>query len=245
MGRKLIHGDPAIFSQIRFDLAHLQHHGYDLRIDLHILGQKDLSSGELRFVRGLPGRYIFPLDSRFEFLQHCRGKQRLGNKAVYTCLQGIFQNIVPAVSGQDDDGGFIPDNGADLACRFNAVHFRHLPVDQDQIVRFPSGMAQPHHLNGLLPGSGILRGDPCFFQHQAGMFTGDRIVINDQHRHIVGMNLIVTVMSFIPIRVRERHRHNKSGAFAFLAFHLDVAVHHLHNIFRDGQAKAGTAVSAG
>ena len=114
MLRELFYRNFAVESMVYFNLLHAQQHHDDFRIDSHIFRQKDTAPLQFRLSLFLYRDNVFPFHSLTEFFHHICRKQRLGNKAVHTGRDGFFRNIVPAVSRQDDDGGFIAHDPANL-----------------------------------------------------------------------------------------------------------------------------------
>ena len=245
MVRHLFHGDPAVDGQIDLHAPCLQDHLHDLRVDLHIFRQEDVPAVEV----GLGLLLLLPdslaVHGGPEFLDHGGGEQGLGQEAVHARLEGLLQDIVPAVGGQYDDGGLIAHDLADAAGRLDAVHLRHLPVHQNQIVGFAARMAEPYQLDRLPAGGGGLRVDSRLAQHQLRVLAGDGVVIDDQHAHVLRMDLARLLAVLPAVGVHEGHCDGKDRALPLLALDLDRAVHHLHDTLRDGQAEPGAAVSVG
>ena len=237
--------DFPVFRKIGFHLPRLQHHGHDLRIDLHILRQKNAAAPQLRFLL-LPARGdSFALHGGLKFIQNRCYKKRLGNKAVNPCLQGFFQHIIPAVGRQDDDCGLVADDLPDPPRRFHAVHLRHLPIQEDQVIGLPSRVAQFYLFDCFRTGRREVCGNARLFQHQLSMLAGDRVVINDQHAHLARRDHNVFLSVFVPGGIHQSDLHIEGGADTFFGLHLNVAVHHLHNVLRDRHAEAGASVPAG
>ena len=75
------------------------------------------------------------------------------------------------------------------------------------------------------------------------MTAGDGIVIHNENAHLARMDFHVFFVVF-PVRIGQSDIDGECGSFSLLALHLDGAVHHLHDILRDGHAQAGASVPA-
>ena len=75
------------------------------------------------------------------------------------------------------------------------------------------------------------------------MFQGDRVVVDHQHVHFLRVQLSLR-HGALPFGFCQCYRYGKGGSLPFLALHLNMTVHQLHDILRDGHAQAGAAVFA-
>ena len=142
-----LHRDLAVPGMVDLHLAHGQDHDHDLGVDLHVLRQEDPAALEVGF-RGSRGSLLFA-EGLAEFIHDRLREEGLGDKGVHAGAQGFVRHVVPVVGGQDDDGGFVAHDFADPPGGLDAVHLRHLPVDQDQVVGLLAGVAEPDHLHSL------------------------------------------------------------------------------------------------
>ena len=142
-----IHSDAAVLCQVDIHFTHCQHHSHDLGVHRHVFGQEHAASLEV----GADGRHRLALllEGRLELVEHAACEQRLGNEGVHASVDCLVCHLVPVVGGQDDDGGVIADDRSDLPRRLDAVHVRHLPVNEQQVVVCSPGMTDLHHLYSL------------------------------------------------------------------------------------------------
>ena len=101
-------------------------------------------------------------------------------------------------------------------------------------------MPQPYHLDGFLPGVAYFGTDADGFQHQLRMLTGHFVVIHHQDAELLRTDIAVSGRFLFPVIVGQCHGNRKGAAFSFFTLHLDLPVHHLHDVLRDGQAQPST-----
>ena len=106
-------------------------------------------------------------------------------------------------------------------------------------------MPQLHHVEAFIAGLRGVADDTDLTQYDLRMLQRDRIVIDDQHAHFMGIKLAVIHASGPPGGFAHGNRYGKGGAGAFFTFHLDMAVHKLHDVLCDRHSESGAAVSVG
>ena len=75
------------------------------------------------------------------------------------------------------------------------------------------------------------------------MFAGDGVVVDNQDAHILRAEFFGSAL--YPVGSPQRDGDGERRTDALFAVHRDVAVHHLHDVLRDGHAQPGTAVFIG
>ena len=243
MAGEHLHGHLAVFRHVHIDLPHAQDHDHNLRVEGHVFRQQDAAAFQVRLDKA--PTFLLLLKRVAELVHHRSGEQGLGHKAVHPGLLCLFRHVVPVVGSQDDDGRVVAHDGTDPAASLHPVHLRHLPVYQDQVVGFTAGMAHPHHFNRFRAGQGRFAADAHLPHHQLGVFAGHRVVVDDQHAHILRLQVVRVRMETLPFRALQGQRHGKGGSFPLFAFHFNRSLHHFHQVLGDGHAQPRTAVLAG
>ena len=104
-------------------------------------------------------------------------------------------------------------------------------------------MPEPHFFQGFRAGSGELAADACLPQHDLRVLQRDGIIIHHQHIQFLVIDVALQHAG-VAVGFAQRDRHGEGRPFSLFAFHFDMAVHQLHDAFRDGHTKAGAAVFA-
>ena len=243
MAAEHIHRNPPVLGDFSIDRPHAQHHHHDLGIHRNVLRQQDVAARQI----GAPvyQRLVFPLEGFAEFVHHASGKQRLGHKGVHAGFFGIVGDVVPVERREDDDRRVVPFDGPNLAGGFNTVHLRHAPVDQDQVIVLPAGMAELYLFDALKAGLRGVAGDADLPQYDLGVLQRNRIVVYHKHAHLPRVQVAVVDGAALSGGLAQRDGHGERRALALLALHFDMAVHQLHNALGDRHAQSGAAVAAG
>ena len=243
MPGELLHGDPAVFRHIQNDLAHAKYHRHDFYIDRHIFSQQDVPS----FQVGAPHLTgcIFLPERIPELIHDTAGKERLRNKGVHAGLRRFIRHIIPVVRSQYNDRRVMADDGTDLPRRLHAVHLRHLPVNEQQVIIPPAGVVQLYHFKR--PGAA--------FRHIAvysdlskdhfGVLQGNLVVINYKDAHFTGIHFSVLSDAVPVLRFSQRHIDGERRADALFAFHLYAAIHQLNDALRNRHAEARAPIPVG
>ena len=74
---------------------------------------------------------------------------------------------------------------------------------------------------------------------------GNTVVIDHQNAHIARVQLAYMRLESFVVRLVQRDGHLERSALPFSAFHLNVAVHELHDVLRDWHAEPSATVFAG
>lgn len=147
-------------------------------------------------------------------------------------------DVSPVVSGENDDGYVIADNAPYLAGGFQSVHFRHFPVDDDEMV-IPVHLVSRHHFpDGLDAGEDIFAPDSGFIEHLCRAFADAPVIIDDECAKFPQAGKVECVV--FGILQFEGNRYRECRPFTGFAFHIDAAVHHVDNIFGNGHPQAGS-----
>jgi hypothetical protein len=133
---------------------------------------------------------------------------------------------------------------SNLVRQLEAVHARHLEVEQRQVERAASHVGGPQHGEGGRPiggGAGVhapaaklpFEDQPIRLVviHDQGAGAGQR---RARGRHRQGHGL----------RAFQRNDEPEGAAPPWLAVHPDLAAHQAHELARDGEPETGTAVAA-
>ena len=237
---KLIHGNLSVLRHVRFNLPHLKNHDHDFRIDGHVFRQQDTATAEVRLL--ILHDRAFLLERVPEFIQHRSRKQRLGHKRVHTGVSRFIGNIVPVVGSQDNDGSILANDGTNLPGRFHPVHFRHLPVYQNQVIGFPAGTAHPHHLHPFPAGQRCFAVNTNLPHYYFCVFAGNGIIVDNKHAHILWLQVFRFFLLCFTARISQCNGYGERGTPALFTFHFNITVHQLHQAFGNRHAQSCTAV---
>ena len=238
MRSKEVDGDLTVLCNVGIDLAALQDHLQDVRIDLDVFCHEHAQTRKINRLATVIRAHLLPVCVN-EFFNDVRREQRLCQEAVDAALQCLFKDVIPSVCREDYDRGFIAyDLPYPLRC-LHTVKDGHLPVNEDEVIGLVTHMAELDHLYSFLAARSDLGRDPGLLENESGMFACDRIVIDDEDRHLARMDVELLLDSAGAVGIRERNGDGKGGALALLAFDVDRAVHHLDYVLGDGKAEAG------
>ena len=137
------------------------------------------------------------------------------------------------------------DDFTDTLCRFNAIHFGHFPVDQEQIIVLPSSVTDANLVHALPTGFRSIAVYTHLAENDLGVLQRDSVVVDHQDTHIMRNQIIFFVPEVLSVRFTQRNGHRKHSALAFFAFYLNVAVHQFHDTLGDRHTQACRAVAAG
>ena len=185
---------------------------------------------------------IFSSKGFFKLIDYIPGKEGLGNKGIYPCFPGHFSYFIPIIGSKDNDRCMVAYDLSYLSGGFYPVHFRHLPVDQYQIVIFPSSMLYSDHLHGFPAGCDRFTLYTDLFHNNTCMLAGDRIVINDKYAHLTRVDLSIIELHLLIIGFLKSYRNLEDTSHIFLAFHLYVSVHQFHYALCNGHSQTGTSI---
>lgn len=82
-----------------------------------------------------------------------------------------------------------PKRRSDLTRRLDAVHSRHLPIDEDQVVGIATSMADLGHFDALGAIQRLIAADAQLPEHHLCMFACYGVVVDHEHRQVVRMQL--------------------------------------------------------
>ena len=190
-------------------------------------------------------RLVFPLEGVAEFIHHASGEQRLGHKGVHAGFPCLVGDVVPVERREDDDRRVVPFDGPNLAGGFNAVHLRHAPVDQDQVIFRSARVAELYLFDAFKAGLRGIAADAELPQYDLGVLQRNRIIIDHKHAHLARVQSAVVDAATPAGGFAQRDGHGERRALALLALHFDMAVHQFHDALGDRHAEAGAAVTAG
>ena len=173
-----------------------------------------------------------PLDGLFE-VGH---KEGLGQEVLNAHLQGLLFDVLPVIGGEEQDGNLVgivlPDEPGGL----HAVQIRHLPVQQDQVVRFARLPGGAHHLNGGGAAGGVV-GDDAGHRHLPHDVPADVLVVV-RHDHPGNPVLLPELRVVLPLLNAQIQFHGEGTAYAGLALYADLAAHQVHQVLGDRHAQA-------
>ena len=164
-----------------------------------------------------------------------RREEGLGKERVCPGLARPLFDGRPVVGRNNDDQGFRPNHFADAARGLDAVHLRHFPVDEADVIAVATFVGV-HDLIERLP----RRQDPLGRnahppQDEGRIFAGVEVVVDDEHFHIPRYLLFFLDMAVGGERKREFD--GEARAFVLLAPYPDGAVHERDKVVRDGEPK--------
>ena len=144
---ELLESDSTVFGEVDIDFSHAQHHGHDFSVYLHVFGEEDMTALQV-YVIFLHRSALF-LEGFPELVEHAACEQRFGHERVYAGFSRFQCDFVPVVGRQDDDRHLVTHDSAYPSRCFHAIHFRHLPVNQKQVIVVHATAAIFNHLNRL------------------------------------------------------------------------------------------------
>ena len=121
----------------------------------------------------------------------------------------------------------------DLTNRGNAVHIRHLPVNQHKMIILLFVMAFLDHIYRLHPVHRPVCMDAKRFEIGNGAHTEHFIIVHNQYIPFWQHHILLRVLCLFKV-----HNHMKAASLALLAAHFDSAAHKRYNAFRDRSSKA-------
>ena len=134
-------------------------------------------------------------------------------------------------------------NLPDPAGGLEAIHLGHLPVDEDEVVRVLARLAQLDEPQRIGTREHRLAADANLAKDDARVLAGNRVVVDDQHAHLVGAQARLCML--VRAGRGKGHGNGEGGSHALLALHLNAAVHELDEALGDGKAKPRAAIPAG
>ena len=157
-------------------------------------------------------------------------------------MQRLVQDLVPVERSQDDHGRFAAVTLPYFLCDLQAVHLRHFPVQQHQVIGGVLGVLHLQHLQRIPAGQADIRLDAYLVQNQPGVLRCDFFVVHDQYMHVIRFD-VMSCRALMPA-VFQRNHHGKLRAFSLFGPDGDFPVHQLHDTPGNGHAQAGAAVFA-
>ncbi len=128
--------------------------------------------------------------------------QRLGQKIIQPAGQGFIPRFRENIGRQSDDLHARRHRTlAQMSCRFDAVHRRHVQIHQDQIERLPS--CRLYRFRAVLN-----HGDemPLFLQHRLHVFAIDRVVVHNQNAQLTSQLRRIRLPPRLDPSFRRTHR---------------------------------------
>ena len=131
----------------------------------------------------------------------------------------------------------------DAPRQLDAVHARHMPIQQQQAVRVPLGHRIAHRGQRLLARMHLLGLQAQRLQHVAQHRGGGVVVVHHQHPPPLQCGGAKRALRRRLAQV-ERHRGPEARALARLAFCPHIPAHQQGQLAADGQAQASAAIAA-
>ena len=168
-------------------------------------------------------------------------EERFGQDPVCAGSFCLILHIIPVITGKNDDDSFTLIEGTYRSGEFNAVHFRHLIICQDQLIGSSLFLFSLYAAKGFSGIHNIISTDPDRISDQNGMFTGHDIVVYHQHPRTFGQDIRM-IITDTAAGCLHCHRDGESGADILFAVDLNFTVHHFHDVFSDRHTETRTAV---
>ena len=230
-----IYTDPSVFSAVGTDSKHGKHSGYDFPVDVIILCHQDVQPLQIGIIiLRLLGAGLFP-DQIIDLIIKRGAEKRFADKTVRARLSCFILNVRPVICRNQQNRNLCIHLRADSPDGFNAIHFRHFPINNDYSVIPPGQVPVFDHTECFRSALCRLHGGTKRRKGISSRLKQDLVVVNNQNINRIKHH-------FITLSVGQGDiQHNSKGCpFPPFALTFNGSAEQIDHLLCNGQAKTGS-----